>query len=153
MESRAALGAAAALALTVTGGVSALFLAVGQASGAETPATDSAVTVEYVDQYGNPVAPAAIDGAATSPEVILVNPDGSIVDQSAEGMEPAMADAAYGEEAEAYEEGEDYEEDEAEEHEEGEAHEEDEAHEADEYAAGEHVEDEDYDETEEHEDD
>lgn len=159
MESRAALGAAAALALTVTGGVSALFLAVGQASGAENSPTiaDSAVTVEYVDQYGNPVAPPLAEAGAANPEVILVNPDGTVVGQSeAEGMTaPAMAEG-YGEEAEAYEEeGEEYdagEEEEGAEYEEGEEYEDDE----DEYAAGEHIEDEDHEddpEHEEHEDD
>lgn len=128
MDKKAALGTAAALALTVTGGVSALFLTIGQASGTspDNSGTDAAVTVEYVDQYGNPVAAPSVSNVATSPEVILVNPDGTIV-----GQDPTAAKAettpAYGAE---YEEEEEYEEAE---------HEEDEDDE--EYAAGGHIED------------
>lgn len=64
MPSRTALGAAAGLALTVAGGVSALLLTIGpvESSSAETvdtsnptTATGTDVVVEYVDQYGNPV--------------------------------------------------------------------------------------------------
>jgi hypothetical protein len=158
MESRAALGAAAALALTVTGGVSALFLAVGQASGAESSTTtaDTAVTVEYVDEFGNPVAPPTAEAGATAPEVILLNPDGTPAGQpaAAEGMTAAygMEDAAeeyeeeaddYDDEAEAYEDEEEYDEGEDEEHDED----------GDEYVAGGHVEDEDHETHEDHEDD
>jgi hypothetical protein len=158
MESRAALGAAAALALTVTGGVSALFLAVGQASGAESSPTiaDTAVTVEYVDQFGNPVADPTAEAGA--PEVILLNPDGTPAAQrqpaAAEGTATAygMEDEAeeyeeeaedYDDEAEAYEDEEEYDEDEDEEHDED----------GDEYVAGGHVEDEDHETHEDHEDD
>ena len=165
MESRAALGAAAALALTVTGGVSALFLAVGQASGAESSTTtaDTAVTVEYVDEFGNPVAPPTAEAGATAPEVILLNPDGTPVaqpaaaegtataygmegeaeeeDYEAEGAEEEAED--YDDEAEAYEDEEEYDEGEDEEHDED----------GDEYVAGGHVEDEDHETHEDHEDD
>lgn len=81
METRAALGAATALALTVTGGVSALFLTVGQAAGQSADAGDpaEAVTIEYVDQFGNPIDPAA---AAVAPEVIILGADGMPVNQS-----------------------------------------------------------------------
>jgi hypothetical protein len=158
MESRAALGAAAALALTVTGGVSALFLAVGQASGAESSTTtaDTAVTVEYVDEFGNPVAPPTAEAGATAPEVILLNPDGTPVAQPAaaegatavygmEGEAEEYEEEAedYDDEAEAYEDEEEYDEGEDEEHDED----------GDEYVAGGHVEDEDHETHEDHEDD
>ncbi len=141
MDSRAALGAAAAVALTVTGGVSALFLTVAQAAPNSDADGQTAVTVEYVDQFGNPVpAPAAASADAASPDVVLVNPDGTPV---ATNM---TADAGYGEgehEEEAeHEDGSEYEdgyEEEAEYEEEGEDGE---------YAGAEHHEDEDHDEHE-----
>lgn len=127
MDSKAALGAAAALALTVTGGVSALFLTIGQASGSsqDNTETDPAVTVEYVDQYGNPVAPPSISNVATTPEVILVNPDGTII-----GQDPTAAigptGPAYG--AEYEEEDGDIQED-GDQHKDGEQQEDEEQHE------------------------
>lgn len=116
MDTRAALGAAVAVAMTVTGGVSALFLTVGQPSDASiTPET---AVVEYVDQYGNPVA--APDASPVTPQVILVNADGTPVGSATDAT---RAGAQYGgAEAETEYEAE-YEEDEAEheeaEHEEG----------------------------------
>ncbi len=157
MDRTTALGAAAGVTLAVVGAVSALFLTIDQPADAaqgETPA------VEYVDQYGNPLA-ASVGAAAAAPDVVLVNPDGTLVDTSA-----SAADAAYGEgEHEEYEEHGEYEEaehgeDEYEEAEHGEdeyeeeegAYGEETEHEEDEYDEDEY-EDEDDDEDEEDEDD
>jgi hypothetical protein len=141
MDSRAAFGAAAAVALTVTGGVSALFLTVAQAAPQTTEPDQSAVTVEYVDQNGNPVpAPDNVTPASNTPEIIMVNPDGSLATPLPDPVNTGEADPAY--EGEEYEDGEEYEE--GEEHEDGE-HEEDEG---EDYEDGE--EDEEYEESEEH---
>ncbi|MGH1493025.1 MAG: hypothetical protein ACRBK7_27125 [Acidimicrobiales bacterium] len=140
MNPRSALGAAAAVALTVTGGVSAMFLTIGQANAAPdnqpAPAADY-TAVEYVDQYGNPVdAPTAM---SSTPEIIYMNPDGSLATNPAAAQPQVMAEPqmAYGEEYEAEEyEGEEYEdgEESEEEYEESEEHEE-EYEEADGYEA------------------
>lgn len=134
MNPRSALGAAAAVALTVTGGVSAMFLTIGQANAGAAPTDQPApaaehTAVEYVDQYGNPVdAPTAI---SATPEIIYMNPDGTLAaNPSAQPQamaEPEMT-AAYSEEyeAEEYEDGEEYE---AEEYEEDESEEYEEEHE------------------------
>ncbi len=128
MDSRAALGAATAVALTITGGVSALFLTVGQANAAGPASTDElqpAVMVEYVDQYGNPVAPPAMAATANgaSPEVILLNADGTPAAPSAPAQ-PAPYAEHEEDEHEEYEEEEHEEEYEEAEHEEhGEAYE------------------------------
>ena len=55
MDTRTALGVAGGLSLTVVGAVSALALTfgVGTANSDSTPV--STPTIEYVDQYGNPV--------------------------------------------------------------------------------------------------
>lgn len=140
MESRAALGAAAALALTVTGGVSALFLTVGQAASGDSPAGSNGqiATVEYVDQFGNPVAPPTMGAAEQAPQIVLLNPDGTPLD----GTTPT-APAQPGYPADEYPEGE-YPEDEYEDEEypedeyPEEEYEEDEHEDDDEYGEDEH---------------
>lgn len=156
MEARAALGAATALALTVTGGVSALFLTMGQASGtsSEPTSADGVVAVEYVDQYGNPVSAPQDLGTGTAPDVVLVNPDGTVVTASTTGVAPADAGQSYQEAPSAeghnqeeyeYEDG-DYEDDEYEgaEYEDGDYEEEEEE--------GDYEDDEDYEEGDDYED-
>ena len=77
MRSRTALGIAAGMALTMAGGVSALFLTIGpvNSSSADTvdtngetstaDATDG-VVVEYVDQDGNPIDPSNLGSSSSS---------------------------------------------------------------------------------------
>ncbi len=97
MNSRSALGAAGAIALTVAGGVSALFLTVGQANAADGVGvtTESAtigqesIAVEYVDQYGNPVA--APNATGGQPEVLFVDSAGNPVAAPNEAQAPAEA--------------------------------------------------------------
>jgi hypothetical protein len=79
MDTKAALGAAAGLTLTIAGGVSALFLTVGQVDQPAAPSEPAPVVIEYVDQAGNPVAAPGTTIPAT-PEVVLVYPDGTVVD-------------------------------------------------------------------------
>lgn len=93
MDRNTALGAAAGVTLAVVGAVSALFLTIDQPADAASP---SGETIEYVDQYGNPLA--APEATSASPGVVLVNPDGTLVDTAAS----ADAGAAYG--GEEYEE-------------------------------------------------
>ena len=95
MDRNTALGAAAGVTLAVVGAVSALFMTLDQPADAASVTTPA---VEYVDQYGNPLGAAPV-AASASPDVVLVNPDGTLVDTA----EPAADPAAYGEEAE-YEE-------------------------------------------------
>lgn len=135
MDRNTALGAAAGVTLAVVGAVSALFMTLDQ------PA-DAAVTtpaVEYVDQYGNALGAAPV-AASASPDVVLVSPDGTLVDTSV----PAADPAAYGDEAEYEEHDEEMEHDEAEYDEHGEEMD------HDEYEEDEH---EDYDDEDEYEDD
>lgn len=143
MDRNTALGAAAGVTLAVVGAVSALFLTIDQPAEAASPT--QATVVEYIDQYGNPVAaPGAVDTATVgSPEIVLVNPDGSLV-ETVPTAAPATAAPAAEYEAEEYEEEEyeEHEEEEYEEHEE-EEYEEDEDH--DEYEE-EDEEDEEYEE-------
>lgn len=92
MDRAKALTAAAALTLTVAGGVSALFLTVGLGAGSPDPepstAAETTIVTEYVDQYGNPVPaptgePVAVvaeaaplaDTAAQVPATMPPNPD------------------------------------------------------------------------------
>ncbi|MGI9604464.1 MAG: hypothetical protein ACR2QE_21470 [Acidimicrobiales bacterium] len=102
METKTALAAAGALALTVTGGVSALFLAMDNvAAGDQTqPAVEM---VEYVDQNGNPL-----------PMPAQVMPEVAVSDTAAP---PEGADEYEEYEEEGYGEGEDHEEYEEEHHE------------------------------------
>ena len=65
MDRKKILATATALVLTVTGGVSALFLTVGAADTAATPAATTEI-VEYADAAGNPIA-AASAGVTTEP--------------------------------------------------------------------------------------
>ena len=123
MDKTTAATTAGAIALTVAGGVSALFLTVNQATVAEPAgAVTPAVVTEYVDQYGNPVTVAPIS-AAPSDLVITTVPAAPAADAAGEY---ALAAPEAEEATEAYEEGEEYEE-----HEEGEEYEED--HEEGEY--------------------
>ena len=135
MDRNTALGAAAGVVLAVVGAVSALFLTIGQPADA---ATDDGASVEYVDQYGNPVAAPLAPDESTTPQVVLVNPDGTLVDTV---TSDPMATAGYGEEAEGeeYEDEDDYEDGD---HAEGEEYPEGDEHEGDEYPEGEHMEDE-----------
>jgi len=131
MDKNAALGAGAGIALTVAGGVSALFLTIGQpgaspSTDTDVATTDSAVAIEYVDQNGNPIAaPMATDPVV--PEVVVVNPGDLAVDPAPAAATSADAvSTAYSMESE-YPEGEEYpesEEEEAEEYPEGEGEEE-----------------------------
>lgn len=93
MNSRAALGAAAGVALTVAGGVSALFLTVAQATPQDPTTDQTAVTVEYVDQNGNPVAdPNTTDPNTTvpvTPDIVVLNPDGTPVTATEPSTDPA----------------------------------------------------------------
>ena len=118
MDTTAALGAAAGLTLTIAGGVSALFLTVGQTDQPAAPSEPAPVVIEYVDQAGNPVtAPWAATPAA--PEVVLVYPDGTVVDAvmpEATADQTPAPEPAY-EEAQEYEEAEEYSEYEEEDHE------------------------------------
>jgi hypothetical protein len=119
MDTKAALGAAGGIALTVAGGVSALLLTMGSsgASPAEVETDGDAIVTQYVDEHGNPIdAPTVADRSAT-PEVVVIGPDGLPVDSSLEtdAMADGEMEAAYG--AEEYPEGEEYpEEEEAEEY-------------------------------------
>ena len=79
MDTKAALGAAVGLTLTVAGAVSALLLTVGQVDQPAAPSEPAPVVIEYVDQAGNPIAdPQA--SARTTPEILLVYPDGTVLD-------------------------------------------------------------------------
>jgi type IV secretory pathway VirB10-like protein len=122
MDRTKALATAAALALTVTGGVSALFLTVG-AGDSPPAATASTEVVEYVDAAGNPL-PAAAAGVASTP---AATPSDA----------PTYAGEAETEEHEEEEHEEEHEEEE-EEHEDGE-------HEDGEHEDGEHEEEEEHD--------
>ena len=137
MERNTALGAAAGVVLAVVGAVSALFLTIDRP--AEAASTD-APAVEYVDQYGNP-ATAPIANAA--PEIVLINPDGTLVEPAAPEAATAYGgeygeqteEAEYEDEAEYGEEDEyeDEDEDEYEDEEEYEDHDEDNEEADDEY--------------------
>jgi hypothetical protein len=104
MDGSKILATAGALVLTVTGGVSALFLTVGATNSPATPAATTEI-VEYVDSAGNPL-PAADIGVATAP---------------ANDANAIGGDGPPGASASAYEEDE--------EHEDHEEHDEDEEHE------------------------
>ena len=125
MDTKAALGAAVGLTLTVAGAVSALLLTVGPLDQPAATSEPAPVVIEYVDQAGNPVAdPQA--STQTTPEILLVYPDGTVVDAAVPQQETSViapaeavatevtyeAPAEY-EEAQEYEEEEDddYEED------------------------------------------
>ena len=89
METKAALGAAGGIALTIAGATSALLLTVGQGAQPENSGAPAAVVTEYVDQFGNPIDPTAV--SATTPEVIITTG----VDTQVEPLpvEPMPADA------------------------------------------------------------
>ena len=97
MDRKEILATATALALSVTGGVSALFLTVGAADTAATPAATTEI-VEYADAAGNPIA-AASAGVTTEPSTA-----------SAIGGNPADPAPAYAASEEEEEEEEDHEE-------------------------------------------
>jgi hypothetical protein len=100
METKAALGAAGGIALTIAGATSALLLTVGQGSPPENGGAPAAVVTEYVDQFGNPIDPVSVSPA--TPEVIITTG----VDTQVEPMPvDAMPADAYSE-AEEYEEAE-----------------------------------------------
>jgi len=122
METKAALGAAGGIALTVAGGVSALLLTMGP-SGAAPAAVETdgdAVVTQYVDEAGNPIDAPAMADADVSPEVVVIGADGQPIDGSlqADSMEDSEMEAA--DDADEYPEGEEPEEDEYPEDEEGE---------------------------------
>ncbi len=76
MNTRSALGAAAGLTLALAGGATALGLGLNQAtSSSPGPA---GIIIEYVDQFGNPVAAPAKASADGLPQVVLMQPDGTI---------------------------------------------------------------------------
>lgn len=152
METKAALGAAGGIALTVAGGVSALLLTMGPsgAAPAEVETDGDAVVTQYVDEAGNPIDAPAMADADAAPEVVVIGADGQPIDGSlqADPMEDGEMEAAYDAdeypEDEEYPEGEEPEEDEYPEDEEGE------------YPEGEEPEedeDDDYEDEEEEEDD
>jgi hypothetical protein len=88
MNTRSALGAAAGLTLALTGGATAIGLGLTQtASSSSEPAS---IVTEYVDQFGNPVAAPAAVSADGMPQIVLMQPDGTIVTTEAT---PAMAAA------------------------------------------------------------
>jgi len=88
MKTRSALGAAAGLTLALAGGATAIGLGLTQtASSSPEPAS---IVTEYVDQYGNPVAAPAAVSADGMPQIVLMQPDGTIVTTEAT---PAMAAA------------------------------------------------------------
>jgi len=106
METKAALGAAGGIALTIAGATSALLLTVGQGSQPSDTGAPAAVVTEYVDQFGNPIDPVSVSPA--TPEVIIttgVDPQVELSSPAPAAVEPMPADA-YGE-AEEYEEEED----------------------------------------------
>ena len=97
MDRNTALGAAAGVTLAVVGAVSALFLTIDQPADA---AESDTPVVEYVDQYGNPVAaPAASDAG-----VVVMNADGTMADTAAYSEDEHGEDEyeEHGEEAEDY---------------------------------------------------
>ena len=125
MDTKAALGAAGGIALTVAGGVSALLLAMGAsgASPAEVEPVSDEVVTQYIDEAGNPIEAPTPAGTAATPEVVVIGPDGLPVDSPAgepmaDGMESAeglMDPLPEGElEAPEEDETEDYEDDEEE---------------------------------------
>ena len=77
MNTRSALGAAAGLTLALAGGATALGLGLNQAT-SSSPGPAGIVT-EYVDQLGNPVAAPATASADGMPQIVLMQPDGTIV--------------------------------------------------------------------------
>jgi hypothetical protein len=105
MDRNTALGAAAGVVLAVVGAVSALFLTIDRPAEA---ASNDAPAVEYVDQYGNPLTATA---ATATPQIILVNPDGTLVDQIATEPAPTYG-GAYEEHDEQEYEDDEYEDDE-----------------------------------------
>lgn len=141
MDTKTALGAAGGLSLTVVGAVTALVLTFGGGTsilGGPPEEVPSQPAVEYVDQYGNPVA--LEQPAEVGPEIVVTTAEAEAVDAQMVASEEPASGEAY---AEGEEEEEDYaggeSEEEAEEYEvEGAEHEEDE-----EYGAGEHEEDDD----------
>ena len=85
MDTKAALGAAGGIALTVAGGVSALLLAMGAsgASPAEVEPVSDEVVTQYIDEAGNPIEAPTPAGTAATPEVVVIGPDGLPVDSPA----------------------------------------------------------------------
>lgn len=114
MDTKAALGAAGGIALTVAGGVSALLLTMGPsgASPAEVENEGTAVVTQYVDENGNPIDAPSVADTSTSPEVVVIGPDGQPVDTAlqTDAMADGEMEAAY--EAEEYPEDVEHEEDE-----------------------------------------
>lgn len=144
MDTKTALGAAGGISLTVVGAVSALVLTFGGGtsilSGSPEEAPSQPV-VEYVDQYGNPVA--LEQPVQAGPEIVVTTADAQAADTTMVAGEQPAGGEAYAEPGEEVEEEEDYAagelEEESEEYELEDAdHEEDEA-----YGAGEHEEDDD----------
>ncbi len=135
MDRTTALGAAAGVTLAIVGGVSALFLTINNP--ADATQVGGATIVEYVDEYGNQIADPTV---AAAPEIVLLNPDGTVVEIISTTPEPGdSAPSNQGSEPDGY--GHDH--DEYDEHE-------DEDYEENEYEEDEYHEDEheDYDENE-----
>ena len=92
MNTRSALGAAAGLTLALTGGATAIGLGLTQtASSSSEPAS---IVTEYVDQFGNPVAAPAAVSADGMPQIVLMQPDGTIVTTEATPATAAAEPAA-----------------------------------------------------------
>jgi hypothetical protein len=108
MDRKKILATATALFLTVTGGVSALFLTVGAADTAATPVAATEI-VEYVDAAGNPI-PAASAGVTSEPST------GAEVGGTPAATAPTYADDEEEEDDDHREEHEDEDHDEHEEH-------------------------------------
>lgn len=103
MDTKAALGAAGGIALTIAGATSALLLTVGQGSQPENSGSPAAVVTEYVDQFGNPIDPTVV--SAATPEVIITTGVDALVEPSA----PASLAAIEPMPANVYDEEEEYE--------------------------------------------
>ncbi len=121
MQRNTALSTAAALTLTVAGGVSALFFTVGTGADAG-PTPEPTVVTEYVDAMGNPVAAPVAAPEALAPEVVVQTEstdepetvsttDGLVgADQAAAYAQDPGVESEYPEETEYSEEDEAYEE-------------------------------------------
>lgn len=112
MDTKTALGAAGGISLTVVGAVSALVLTLGGGSATVEQSPTNGPIVEYVDQYGNPIA--LQQPAAAVPEIVITTEGPASVDEGAStgdlemmaAPEPAApADEAY-EDHDEHEEGE-----------------------------------------------
>ncbi len=123
METKAALGAAGGIALTVAGGVSALLLTMGSsgAAPAEVENEGIAVITQYVDEAGNPIDAPAMADADAAPEVVVIGADGQPIDGSLQADPTVDGETEAADEGQAYpegeelEEGQDYEDDDEEE--------------------------------------